>query len=47
MILNGKDANIDELIFQLEAKNLGENRHGGMKPNFDNQLTDQGSEPTL
>jgi hypothetical protein len=41
MILNGKDANIDELMVELKAENLGENRHGGMRPNFDDQTTNQ------
>ncbi len=47
MSLNGKDANIDELMVQLKAKNLGENKHGEMRLNFDDQVVDQGSEPTL
>jgi hypothetical protein len=47
MILSGKDANIDELMVQLEVENLGKDRHGGMRPNFDDQIADQGSEPTL
>jgi uncharacterized protein (DUF1919 family) len=28
MILNGKDVDIDELMLQLEVKNVGEMRHG-------------------
>jgi hypothetical protein len=47
MILNGKDTNIDELMVQLKAKNMGENKHWEMRPNFDDQVVDQGSEPTL
>jgi hypothetical protein len=36
------------LVFQnFISKNLGENKHGGMRPNFDDQATNQGSEPTL
>jgi hypothetical protein len=31
----------------LEAENLGENRHAGMRQKFDDQATDQGNEPTL
>jgi hypothetical protein len=40
MILSGKDANIDELIVLLEIENLGKDRHGGMRPNFDDQVAD-------
>jgi hypothetical protein len=31
----------------LEIEILGKDRHGGMRPNFDDQVVDQGSEPTL
>ncbi len=31
----------------MEVENLGENRHGGMRLNFDDQAIDQGNEPTL
>jgi hypothetical protein len=34
-------------MVELKAENLGENRHGGMRPNFDDQTTNQWSEPTL
>jgi hypothetical protein len=35
MILNGKDEDVDELMFQLKVQNVPKNKKGGEKSNFD------------
>jgi len=42
MILNGKDENIDELMFQLKVKNLPKNKKVVEKRSFDQEV--QGNE---
>lgn len=46
MILNGKDANIDELMFELQVENVVELKNGGMKQCDDqvNQINELASQ---